>query len=253
MRPKMTIRAMLQSITSTRSQAGVSALEVAAKGQAIAFFVTVAWICVGAVITALLTFWLYKAQNRYQEIARVIADARTAEADAKAEEAKRDAALANQEAAKAMESAAQLMISLEEEARKRAQAERDLLELQERVRPRRLTESQQKQLSDLLRGKSLDNVEVQSPLGNAEASRFARDIGAALQAAGWGGSVSDILIWEGPPRVGVAIFVRSAREASPAAVVLQQFLNGIGIEASGAVAENLEGGAFKVVIGSKYP
>src|ERR1700730_16467476 len=90
-------------------------------------------------LTLLATYFVWRSGTAVTTAIRADADARIEAAKAVAEVARKDAALAN-------ERTTALAIKLEEESRKRAEAERALLELQNRIKGRRLTAEQRRQL-----------------------------------------------------------------------------------------------------------
>lgn len=78
----------------------------------------------------------------------------------------------------------QISLKVEEEARKRAEAERALLEVQERLRHRRLTNTQKANLQKHLEGKPKGTIEIMSD-NNTEANEYAKDWASVFQKSGW--------------------------------------------------------------------
>lgn len=113
----------------------VSPIEIAAKSERNWFVATVAWLIVGALVTGLLAVLLYKKTGKYQEALKADADARIEEAKRGAEEARKDAAAAN-------ERSKQLELRIEEESRKRAEAEERLERVRKKVSARGITNAQ---------------------------------------------------------------------------------------------------------------
>lgn len=142
-----------------------------------------------------------------EEIAQLTkeAEALRAEAEkAKAERAEADKqiATAKADAASAAERTAEISLRVEEEARKRAEAQRALLALQERIKDRHLTTAQRNGLIEVLRQFPKGTVLIKCSSIGPESCAFAEEIAATLQLAGWtvipGGS------WvESPPQAGL--------------------------------------------------
>ncbi len=127
------------------------------------------------VLAAILTFLVWHSGNKLQDAIRTDAEVKIATSNAVAENARRDAALAN-------ESTAKLSLRIEEEARKRAEAENALLQLQQRLQPRRLP---RETFLNALRDKPKGSVVILYQNEDPEAWWFAIDIAAQLNAAGW--------------------------------------------------------------------
>jgi len=153
-------------------QSSQSPIEIADIAQRRVFVASVVFGVVAALIAAILAWLLWRANNKYQDAVIADANARIEEARRGAEEARKDAATAN---ARAQE----LALRIEEESRKRAEAETQLERLRQRVFPRGL-----KSMGPLMEGpKGRAEVLYQSDL--PEAYNFARNVYLCLLAAGW--------------------------------------------------------------------
>jgi hypothetical protein len=145
------------------------------------------------------------------------AEALSVEAEkAKAERAEADKqiAIAKENAAKASERTAGLSLRVEEEARKRVEAELRLAEIQERLRPRTFTPEQRAQLLELFKANvkgSLSNIQV--PINDPEAVGFAQKIKDILVESGW--TVGEIGFATFINARGIIIQVHSVETAPP--------------------------------------
>src|SRR5262249_10306701 len=80
--------------------------------------------------------------------------------NAETEQANKQIAVAKADAANAAQRTAEVSLKVEEEARKRVEAERALLLLQERIQPRRLTEEQSAELLSILKANPKGHIAV---------------------------------------------------------------------------------------------
>lgn len=154
------------------NQSSPSPTELADKAQRRLFIASVIFGVAAALIGAVLALLLWRANNKYQ-------DAVTADANARIEEAKRGAEEARRDAATANEKAKELLLRIEEESRKRAEAEERLERLRKKVEPRGLTS-----LEHLFEG-ARGSAEIVYQRDDPEAYRFAYDVFLTLQLAKW--------------------------------------------------------------------
>lgn len=152
--------------------ANQSPIEVADRAQRRLFVISIVFGVVAALIAALLAWLLWRANNKYQ-------DAVIADANARIEEAKRGAAEARRDAATANERAEQLALKIEEESRKRAEAEESLERVRKKVLPRGLAS-----LDHIMEG-AKGTAEIVYQKDDPEAYTFAGNVYLTLKLAGW--------------------------------------------------------------------
>jgi hypothetical protein len=236
-------------------QSSLSPIELADTWQRRLFVTSVIFGVAAALVGALLALLLWKANNRYQE-------AVTADANARIEEAKRGAEEARKDAAEANKKAKELELRIEEESRKRAQAEERLERVRKKISPRGITA-----LEPLEKGPK-SRVEILYQRELPEAYNFARDLRLCFVACGWeAGEPRPIPIDETRPHVPAATAAGARNtDVTIRARVLEDWLekpdsvlatlhaffraNGLGVSANSN--RDLPRDLFQIVIGPKW-
>lgn len=197
-----------------------------------------------------------------ERVAKVEAEAKekiaelTTEAErAKAERAEADKQIeiAKADVTKAARQTAEISLRVEEEARKRAEAEKALLELQERVKPRHLTAQQRKQLIEVLK-KNPSNLEViNCVLADAESCAFATELNAVFKEAGWttGGVVSFAFAFMTEVPVGLEVWAQGFEPAPPQVGIIDAAFKSAGLRATGRIDPSRRVGQIKLIVGAK--
>lgn len=184
-----------------------------------------------------------------------------ADADVKIGEATKQADV---KIAEANERTASVSLRLEEEARKRAEAQQEtakaqqaLVEKTEEIRlrqlPRHLTPEQRARLVEILKSSPKGEVDIVCVLGDGEGFAFATELDGVLKAAGWtasGGGVSQVAYSGGNP-IGAGIIVHSSQTVPPYAAALQHAFELIGFPLPGAEKSDLPAGKVQLLIGNK--
>ena len=142
---------------------------------------------------------------------------------------------------------AEINFRVEEEGRKRAEAERALLELQERMRPRNLTEKQKTKLADSLKSIPRGKITFAAILSDQEARNFATKLGEIFTKAGWSVHFEEVAYEK--PMTGLQIVFQNTGDQS--ATILYRLFESSGIEALGLVQPNKTTSSLEVVVGSK--
>lgn len=118
-----------------------------------------------------------------EEIARLNAEAENAKSERT--EADKQIAKAKADATSAAERTAVISLRVEEEARKRVEAEQALLELQEKLKPRSLTSRQRSELIGVLSKDRGHRVFISCKMLDSESCGFADILTSAFLEAGW--------------------------------------------------------------------
>jgi len=259
-----------------------SPLTDAASGERTAFTVYIVFLVIGALVTAALTVWLYKATGRYQDAIKRDSDARIAEAGAIADSAKREAAQANErsaaleagnlilrrdvneaagrvataqrDAAAAQKDAAEAIArqkkvetELARQRERAARAESELAKLQ----PRSLSTRQRGLLLQALKTSPKGPVEVFCLVSVPDGEQYATQIKEALLESGWpAAGVTMARLVPGPPP-GLSIAVRDRISLPAHAQGLLQALATAGIPANLDEEPDVSAGVVRVIVGHK--
>ena len=105
--------------------------------------------------------------------------------------------------------------------------------------PRHLTEEQQKTLAIQLRAGGVFETAVRHTQGNMESQNYADDFVTALKAAGWTVNPHPKFLIQEHDSVGVWIMVADMSKPPTCALLLQQGLKAIGIEAIGVAVPEI--------------
>jgi hypothetical protein len=159
-------------------QSSLSPIELADRWQRRLFVTSVIFGVTAALIGALLAWLLWRANNRYQE-------AVTTEANARIEEAKRGAEEARKDASEANKKTKELELRIEEEARKRAEAEERLENLRRRQSIRESLRGVSTNFHELLKDKPVGEAVILYVSGGSEDVALANALHRALNKAGW--------------------------------------------------------------------
>src|ERR1700693_3674396 len=160
----------------------LSAVEVAARNHRFWFKWYVIWIVFAAIVSAFLTWMLWKSGNRQQD--SVIAETN-----------ERTATLENKTSL--------LKVTVAEAETKRAEAEKSLLELQRLIKEPRTIDS--KRGDEILDWGEKGSVDIASVAIGDEPSNFANQLVAILDAHGWRILGNNSAVVAGGPRPGIVI------------------------------------------------
>jgi hypothetical protein len=268
---------------------GSASISDASRTHTRVFWLYIAWLVLAAIVSVVLTAWLWKAGNAETEARIAIANEGAARANERATalenanltlrgqvatletsaaDAAKDVARLQKEAADAK--AAQQRVELELATQKTelakyreraATAERSLLELQHRVADRDLTPIMPSLIAALKSGpKCIVNFDVIA--NDAEAARFAVQIGRALREAGWEEESSSNLTYAAfSPFRGIELFVGPSEQSvlrlvapptvPPAARHLLEAFKSAGVEMRPFVKSGERSDVIELHIGSK--
>jgi len=213
----------------------LSAIELAERTHTRLFTVYVAWLVFAAIVSAILTWVVWRAGNKQQDA--VIAE--TGERTAKLERVASDSKTAQQ----------RVEIQLAAARTAQAAAEQSLLEIQERIKWRDLVD-RAKFVAFLKQYKS-GPVLIRCSSGNVEARNFVVEIDSALKEAGWQESsvnIRDIMI---PEPIGLIFWIHSADSMPDHATALQNAFETVGIPTTTTINASVEEGDLVLVVGSK--
>jgi hypothetical protein len=188
------------------TQSSLSEIDVAAKAYTWEFTAQMVLVVVTALLLAFWPWRVWRAENRLQDAIRLDAETRIAAAQA--------------EAAKANERTAELALKVEEEAWRRAEAERALAEVQERLAWRILTPAQRQIFLQVLGAGPKGGVMLLPSAEVPEAFNFARQIQDLLRHAGWDTHLSTLGQFGGAPTIGLVLTVPDLTAPSPEANLL---------------------------------
>jgi hypothetical protein len=168
-------------------QSDLSPIEAAARAQNRVFVLYVLALVFGALLTAGLTVWLWRATNKYQDVVTRDADARIQEASAKASQADVTAKQLEHDNLALRGSVANLETQAAEARTKQAQAEASLYELQRQRLPRMLRFDSQESLNAMIESLRQNplTTEIVYKRDDSEAYSLAYQIWAVLSSAGW--------------------------------------------------------------------
>jgi hypothetical protein len=155
----------------------------------------------------------------------------------------------NKEREQARRSEERLRQELAASQQQQAAAEQALRKVQEQQRPRRLTEAQFFSLLPQLHNGPKGRVKIGSPVGDAEAERFADLFYGVLATVGWTTERNRVLQLEEPP-VGLKLDVGRA-DMAPHGEFLRQILQGIGLEVSYLSDQDVPEGVVLFTVGQK--
>lgn len=164
------------------------------------------------------------------------ASARAAEADARAAEAVR--------------SLRGLEIELVRQRERAARAEKELVEIQERLKPRRITDAQRGLLIQALQKSPKGPLTIATPIGDAEAQMFARQIREILESSGWKGVRFTQNLFKGTP-VGLSVNVRDGNKVPLFAEMLRQAFESSGTPIYEAYNPELTDETVQLLVGMK--
>jgi hypothetical protein len=179
-----------------------SAIELAERTHTRLLTVYVVWLVIAAIVTAFLTWAVWKAGNKQQEAVITEASGRTA----KLEIAANDSKAAQQ----------RVEIQLAEALTAQASAEKSLLELQERFAPRLIKPEQRKRFIDFMATRKKGKVSLKYVASdNNEPKQFALLLGSLLTASGCEViSPMHTFIATGAPMTGIELKVKN-KDAPP--------------------------------------
>jgi hypothetical protein len=231
------------------SQSNPSPIELADRAQRRLFIASVIFGVTAALIGAVLAWLLWRANNRYQEAVTADANARIEQAKRGAEEARRDAAAAN-------ERAKELLLRIEQESLKRAEAEERLERVRRKVFPRGLTN-----LNHIMEGPKA-TAEIVYQQDDPEGYTFAGNVYQILMLAGWNVSPPKPFVASGdipaaieagahdtPLTIRANFQYLQTLEPDSAYSTLQKFFLANDLPPSGRIDESLPFDSFRIVIG----
>jgi len=160
------------------------------------------------------------------------------------------AAEADERAAEAVKSARSLEIQAARQRERAARAEKELVEIQERIKPRRITDAQRATLIKALTNAAKGPVTIATPIGDAEAQMFARQIREILESSGWKSVRFTQNLFKGTP-VGLSVNVRDGNKVPFYAEMLRQAFESSGIPIYGAYNPELTDEAVQLLVGMK--
>jgi hypothetical protein len=202
--------------------ATISEIELAAATQNRVFAIYVLFLIAGALVTAALTIWLWRATSGYQDAVKRDADSRIVT----------------------------LETNLSKQRELAAKAERDLLELQERLKPRTLSAEQRRTLVATLRRARKGPVEIARLMGDSEASAFGTQLNEALEASGWRtGGLSTVL--PGEDVTGVVILISDAADPPAHTEAIEGALQSVGILSVRRTRPGVPEGTVRIWVGHK--
>lgn len=172
---------MMQQIPAMAAQSSNSSASAIERAANLHAWLFVAYLGV-LVLAAVLTWLVWHSGNKLQDAIRVDSEASIAAARRDAALANEGLARSNEEIARLNEHTAALSLTIEEERRKRVEAEARLAELLKRLQPRRLGKDA---LLKGLQGKPTAVARAFFQRDDAESYDFAMDIYGDLLAAGW--------------------------------------------------------------------
>lgn len=154
--------------------------------------------------------------------------------------------------AEANERTASVSLRLEEEARKRAEAQKALVEKTEEIRlkglPRTLTAEQRVRLLEILKHSPKGAFNISWVANNPETLRFADQLASVLKEAGWTLKETSGALDSNVP---VGLLIRVQNPQTSRAVALQQALNEVGFPADGQIIPQLPEQTVLLFIGVK--
>ena len=231
------------------NQSSQSPIELADRAQRRLFVVSVLFGVIAALIGACLAWLLWRANNKYQEAVTADANARIEEAKRGAEEARRDAALAN-------ERAKELLLKIEEESRKRVEAETRLKRVGKKVLQRGLTNT------DHIMDGATGTAEIVFQKDDPEGYTFAWSVYRILKLAGWKVGKPTPFVGSGdipaaieagahdsPLTIRANFRYRQTLEPNSAYSTLQKFFIANDLGPSGRIDESLPLDFCRIVIG----
>lgn len=255
----MTMTAIANTQLSTES--GQNPVAAATKQHNLLFAAYMALL----VLLALVTYLVWRSQNRLQSVIQADADARIEEATRGSDEARRMAAeaneraaiaganlaSANQRAAEALKTAQELQAGVAVQQERAAIAERALLALRESLKDRTISPEQEKVLITALSGAPSGSVEVWWTPSDTDAFGLARQMVEIFKKSGWLDSVERLAV--GGAGNGFFIAVRDHMNAPVHAISIQNAYALIGIEMNGFSKADLPEGKVQIYIGHKIP
>ncbi len=230
---------------SNMSNSSGSKIEEAARTHTYLFIAYILFLA----LTVLFSILVWKANNKYQKIVKLDADAKIATANATAETAKENASKAEQQNLILRGEVAKLEI-------KAADAQRSLLELQERLKPRHLTEEQVKHLAATLKDKSPGDVWLFCKSGDEEACNLGQQIFKVLKLAGWNivnDTLHDLTIHTENVSsvVGVVITVKDLKDVPIGITVLHEVILQYGFDSRIQTKSTLPAHMPEIWVGAK--
>jgi hypothetical protein len=136
------------------------------------------------------------------------------------------------------------------ERERTAKLEKELFELQERIKPRRITDAQRATLIKALTKSPKGPVTIATPIGDAEAQMFARQIREILESSGWKSVRFTQNLFKGTP-VGLSVNVRDGNKVPLFVEMLRQAFESSGIPIYGAYNPELTDEAVQLLVGMK--
>lgn len=169
-----------------------SPIDAATTQHARIFWVYIAVLLLAALLTAVLTFLVWKSGNRLQDAVRKDADARIAEARqgvAKLENdnlrLRAEVATLQKDAADAKAAQQKVEVELAKQQERAARAERELLQLKESLKDRKISTEQREKLIGLLTNSPKGPTEVWWVTGVSDSYAVAFQIQEILRTSGW--------------------------------------------------------------------
>lgn len=243
---------MIAAMTARVSSSSSSSIERAVALHEKLFIAYLVVLIVAAAVTVVFTFLVWRSGNTVQDAIQTDARVKIAASTALAESARkdaaeaiRDAAEANRGAAEAREETAKLALKVEEERRKRAEAEERLAELTGRLQSRHLNEAA---FVGALSGKPSGIAACLFQNDDPEASDFAMDVYRALLSAGWTTAIPQPLSLLGDTGgLPAALAFGGATGGSGISLVAKSILNGPPEPHSMALRRAFEASGFRIL------
>lgn len=211
----MSLRMAIANIQN-QSISTLSPVEIAARNHKTWFTIYVIWVVIAAIVSAFLTFMLWRAGNRQQDAVVSATDERTATLEHETEG---------------------LKIVVADTEKKRIEAEHSLLELQQQLAHRSISSEQSSKFIAFLKDAPKGKVKLTALLqGDNEPINFAQKLKDLLSKAGYtvdetiGGFMSS-----GAPVSGIVIKVDDTKSPPPHAGPIQKAFEQINIAAPGAL------------------
>lgn len=241
---------MVMAMANTGSS--LSEVEVAATAYTREFITQIIVTIIAAIAVAYFSFRSWNAGNKFQDVLNATAQARIEEAKAEAAKANEGLSKANAEIIGAKKRTAEISLKVEEESKKRLEAERARLELQARVQPRYLTAKKESEFIAALRVSPVKgNVRLNCILGDTEGNAFAGQISDMLKKAGWHSAGVSQSVYTTPYPKGAFITISDPQNPPAHAEVLRNIFLLFGIELTRQVNKTLEPDFVGIRIGYK--
>lgn len=149
-----------------------------------------------------------------------------------------------------------LAVAQQQEEEARLALQQNLEAVRRNQLPRTVTAVQRTHLIDLLKQYPGGIVELQSPLGDAESSTYARELSDALTSAGWKTvttNVAAVIYPNSVPQHGLIMEVHDGKAASPYAFVFLNWLRSIRANPQVQFNPDMHEDVILLVVGIKSP